>query len=224
MITSYAPLIRDVREQRGLSQAEVAEKLGLSRSSYIAVEQGKRDLTLTEFDKLSNVLGVSMEDIRRGEVPHYDKYREMILAFLRKNEFLTKTKLAKLLYLADFSWFYTHLQSMSGMQYRKIQYGPVSDTYFRLIDEMRDAGEIDIDVTDDGAMRISETRGAAKTTLNLLSAQEQRLIDKIDTKWKGKRTADIVAFTHKQMPYMFAEDNAIVSYDVFTQEDPNDIY
>ena len=41
-----------------------------------------------------------------------------------------KTKLAKLLYLADFAWYYDHLKSMSGMQYRKITFGPVPDTFF----------------------------------------------------------------------------------------------
>ena len=224
MITSYAPLIRSARDARGLSQAQVAEKLGLSRSSYIAIEQGKRDLTLGEFEKLSSVLGVSMEDIQNGEIPNYEKYKHMILSFLQSNTSLTKTKLAKLLYLADFSWYYTHLHSMSGMQYRKIQYGPVADSYFRLIDEMSDGGEIKIEQTDEGAMRITATRSGARTTLSTMTTEEKNLIAKIDEKWKGKKTADIVAFTHQQLPYLYANDNEIVSYGLFTQEDPGDIF
>ena len=51
-----------------------------------------------------------------------------------------------------------------------------------------------------------------------------RLIQKIDKKWKGKKTAEIVKFSHQQMPFMFAEPNDIVSYDVFTQENPDEIY
>jgi len=53
----------------------------------------------------------------------------MILAYLRLepglNKKIPKTKLAKLLYLADFSWFYKNLESMSGMSYRKMQFGLV---------------------------------------------------------------------------------------------------
>lgn len=210
--------------ERGLSQSVVGEKLGLSRPSYTAIEHGARELTLGEFEKLSQLLGVSFQDMERGELPDYEKYKQMILAFLRSNKDITKTKLAKLLYFADFSWYYSHLKSMSGMQYRKIQYGPVSDTYFRLIDEMTTNGEISIEQTEGGAMRISETRGGAKITLSKMSADEMRLIHKIDTKWKGKKTAEIVKFSHQQMPYMFAEDNDLVSYDIFTQENPDDIY
>ena len=83
---------------------------------------------------------VSFEEIESGESPNYEKYKQMILAFLRQSGKIPKTKLAKLLYFADFSWFYYKLKSMSGMQYRKIQYGPVTDAYFRIIDEMSDAG------------------------------------------------------------------------------------
>ncbi|MEK7515773.1 MAG: hypothetical protein AAB555_02485, partial [Patescibacteria group bacterium] len=56
------------------------------------------------------------------------------------------------------------------------------------------------------------------------SNEESKLIEKINEKWKGKKTADIVTFTHNQMPYMFAEDNEIVSYGLFTQENPDEIF
>jgi len=224
MTTTYGTYIKELRQQKGISQAEVAKKLGISRASYIAVEQGKRELTLGDFEKVSDLLGVSFQDLERGEAPNYEKYKQMIVAFLRLNKNLPKTKLAKLLYFADFAWYYKHLESMSGMQYRKIQYGPVADTYFRLIDEMFDAGEIVIENTPEGAMLVSLTRGGEKAATPQISVKEKKLIEDIDAKWKGKKTADIVAFTHKQMPYLFAEDNAIVSYDVFGQEDPDEIY
>lgn len=224
MSTKYASFIKSLRTKRGVSQSDLAKKLDISRPSYIAIEQGKRELTLGEFEKLSAVLGVSLEELEGGEVPDYEKYRQMILAFLRLNKRVTKTKLAKLLYFADFGWYYSHLQSMSGMQYRKIQYGPVADSYFRVIDEMSDNGEISIEQTEDGAMLISQTRGGSKVPLSAIKADEKKFIEKIDEKWKGKRTADIVSFTHKQLPFMFAEDNDIVSYDIFTQENPDEIY
>ncbi|MDO8624028.1 MAG: DUF4065 domain-containing protein [bacterium] len=224
MSTTYASFIKAIRTKSGVSQSEIAKKLGISRTSYIAVEQGKRELTVGKFGQLLNILGVSREEFEGGEIPNYEKYKQMILAFLRLNKNVPKTKLAKLLYFADFSWFYKHLESMSGMQYRKIQYGPVSDTYFRLIDEMFDAGEISIEQTESGAMLVSETRSGAKAKLSKISKKESKLIENINEKWKGKRTADIVTFTHNQMPYMFARDNEIVSYDIFTQENPDEIY
>lgn len=228
MVNEYVKFIKTLREKKGISQLELARQLGISRASYIAIEQGKREITLREIEKLSEVLGVSMRDMEHGELPNYEKYRQMIHAFLRLNASLPKTKLAKLLYFADFAWYYKHLESMSGMQYRKIQYGPVADTYFRLIDEMFDNGEISVEKkstqTGNEAMLISETRAGAKESLTQLSKSELGLIQSINKKWQGKPTKDIVNFTHKQMPYIFAEDNDIVSYEVFGQENPEDIY
>lgn len=224
MINKYSKFIKNIRIEKRLSQSFMAEKIGVSRPSYVAIEKGKRDLTLGEFEKLSNILGVSLEELESREMPNYEKYKQMILAFLRKGGTMPKTKLAKLLYFADFAWFYYHLQSMSGMQYRKIQYGPVSDAYFRIIDEMFDKGEISISQTKDGAMLVSQTRSGAKVNLSLVNKKEEELIGSIEKKWKGKKTNEIVDFTHKQLPYLYAEDNKVVSYGLFTQEDPDEIY
>ncbi|MDO8575304.1 MAG: DUF4065 domain-containing protein [bacterium] len=224
MITKYAKFIKDARLKRRFSQSDLALKLGISRPSYISIEQGKRELTMGEFEKLSSILGVSFEEVESGESPNYDKYKQMILAFLRQGGIITKTKLAKFLYFADFGWFYSHLQSMSGMQYRKIKYGPVADSYFRIIDEMFDKGEIQIENREDGAMLISQTRSGAKINLSLISKEEQKLIKNIEEKWKGKKTTEIVDFTHKQFPYLYAQENEIVSYGLFTQENPDEIY
>ena len=224
MITKYAKLIKEARLKKGISQSELSSKLGISRPSYIATEQGKRELTMGEFEKLSSILNVSFEEMESGESPNYAKYKQMILAFLRQGKKIPKTKLAKLLYFADFSWFYYHLESMSGMQYRKIKYGPVSDSYFRIIDEMFDSGEIDINQTKDGAMLISQTRSGAKIDLSKINKKEEELIENIEKKWKGKKTTEIVDFTHKQFPYLYAQDNEVVTYGLFTQENPDEIY
>lgn len=224
MSNKYAQFIKAIRMERGFSQSFMAGKLSISRPSYVGIEQGKRELTMGEFEKLSHVLGVSFEEIESGESPNYEKYKQMILAFLRQSGKIPKTKLAKLLYFADFSWFYYHLKSMSGMQYRKIQYGPVTDAYFRIIDEMSDNGQIQITQTEDGAMLISQTRSGAKVDLSGIDKEEEKLIKNIEHKWKGKKTAEIVDFTHKQFPYLYAQDNEIVSYGLFTQENPYEIY
>ena len=224
MTKNYYKFIKDLRTKKGLSQADVAKKIGISRSSYVAFEQGKNELSLSEASKLADMFGITLEEIRTGQEPNYDKYKQMILAFLRSEGTVTKTKLAKLLYFADFSWFYYNLQSMSGMQYRKMQYGPVSDSYFGIIDEMTDKGEISIEQTKDGAMIISQTRSGAMIDLSDINKKEEELIKNIEKKWKGKKTNEIVDFTHKQLPYLFAQDYEVVSYGLFTQEDPDEIY
>jgi transcriptional regulator with XRE-family HTH domain len=59
--------IKSLRIQRGLSQLEIAERLGISRSSYIAFEQGNRELTLAEATELSKIFQISLDDIQAGK-------------------------------------------------------------------------------------------------------------------------------------------------------------
>jgi transcriptional regulator with XRE-family HTH domain len=229
MSNKYAQFIKTLRNERGFSQSELAIKLDMSRPSYIAIEQGKKELTLSQAEKISDIFGVSLKEMESGISANYKKYKQMILAYIRnagskKDGCITKTKLAKLLYLADFAWFYTHLESMSGMPYRKIQYGPVPDLYFRAIDELFEDGQIKISPTEDGAMLISETRNGAKIILSEISKDEEKLIKSISEKWKDKNTQEIVTFTHNQLPYAVCLDNEIVPYELITQENPDDVY
>ena len=224
MSTKYASFIKTLRLKRGLSQAVIAEKLDLSRQSYMAVERGAREMTLQEAEKLCILYSISIKELSMVSAPNYEKYKQMILSFLRHNKKIPKTKLAKLMYLADAGWFYYHLKSISGMQYRKIQYGPVADSYFRIIDEMYENGQIDIEQTKDGAMLISQTRAGAKNALSEMKNEELELINGIGEKWKGKKTNEIVEFTHNQLPYLCASDNEIISLGLITQEDPHEYY
>ena len=229
MVNKYVQFIKTLRAKRAFSQSDLAKKLGISRPSYIAIEQGKRELTLREAEKLSEAFGVSLKEMESGVYANYEKYKQMILAYIRnagskKDGKITKTKLAKLVYLADFAWFYKHLESMSGMQYRKIQYGPVPDSYFRAIDELFELGQIEITPTDDGAMLISETRNGAKVSLSEINNEEEELIKNISSKWRDKNTQEIVTFTHNQLPYLIADNEAIISYGLITQENPEDVY
>ncbi len=68
MINKYYSLIKRLRTEKGVSQQDVAEKLGIARSSYIAFEQGKRDLTLSEAVVLCQIFQISLEDIQAGKI------------------------------------------------------------------------------------------------------------------------------------------------------------
>lgn len=228
MAKNYYKFIKDIRLKRGLSQVDVAKKIGISRSSYIALEQGKRDLSLAEAQKISDFFGVALKDIGNGTSSNYPKYKEMILAYLRNSGSddgkLPKTKLAKLLYLADFAWFYNNFESMSGMQYRRNHYGPVPDMYFRALDELEDEGKINIDRTKNGVVLIREARRSEKDILSNITKDEIALIKAISKKWQGKRTQEIVNFTHNQLPFKICSPDEIIPYELIIQEDPADVY
>lgn len=232
MTTLLGPTIKKLRTTHGLSQAQVAEAIGLARTSYIAIEKGERDLSLTEVERLARVLGVTVEEIYEYATPDYEKYTQMILAFLRSvaqagDGKVPKTKLAKYLYLVDFAWFYEHLESMSGMAYRRIKFGPVADPFFRAFDELERDGLVVVDqrkYQDGPVYLISVTEAGKKRQLDKLVDQEKELIKKIERKWREKSTAELVAFTHEQIPYDLSFDGEIIAYELITQEESAYVY
>jgi transcriptional regulator with XRE-family HTH domain len=227
MSTKYASFIRSLRTKRGLSQLILAEKLDLSRQSYMAVERGVREMTLEEAGKLCEFYGISIEELSKASAPQYEKYKQMILAYLRSpastDGRVPKTKLAKLLYLADFAWYYERLESMSGMQYLHRTYGPVPDPYFRALAELEEDGKITINHKGD-AMLVSVGAGAKRQKLDLLRKEEIELMESVSAKWKDKRTQEIVDFTHEQLPYKLCAPDEVIPYELITQENPENVY
>jgi transcriptional regulator with XRE-family HTH domain len=227
MINKYSQFIKALRKERGFSQSFMAEKLDISRPSYIGIERGSREITLEEAEKLKDLLGISIEEFTHATLPQYDKYKQMILVYLKSSisndDKVPKTKLAKLLYLADFAWYYQNLKSMSGMQYLRRAYGPVPDPYFRALTELEEEGKISVDHKGD-AFLISLSGSSSKQKFDLLEDKEVELIKKIGVKWKDKKTRDIIDFTHEQLPYKICAPDEVIPYELIIQQDPDYVY
>jgi transcriptional regulator with XRE-family HTH domain len=56
-------IIRKRREQLGLSQQEMAEKLNMSQSTYSRIEAKDEDLTIRQLKLISDVLQVTLADL-----------------------------------------------------------------------------------------------------------------------------------------------------------------
>lgn len=227
--------IKRLREQLSISQSTAAEAIEVSRPTYDKIESGEKDLTVKQASVLAELLGVSFDDLFRDtfseSTSRYDemKYKDMIRRFIKlagaeNDGRIPKTKLAKLLYLADFAWFYDNLESMSGLNYRRIAQGPVPDEYFRVIDSMYDeTGEIDIKFSGRAQM-ISLNEPNLDPVESVLSTEQGRLIEKIAKKWKDARTETIVNFTHSQDPWKMCADKEIIPYELIIQENPENVY
>ena len=55
--------IRMLREQAGLTQAELANQVGVTRQTLIAIEQGKYSPTLELAFQISRVFGVGLDEV-----------------------------------------------------------------------------------------------------------------------------------------------------------------
>jgi uncharacterized phage-associated protein len=133
---------------------------------------------------------------------------------------ITKTKLAKLVYLVDFTKFYKFLVPMTGFEYKKLPFGPVTVEFFSVLEYMIAHGIL-----------LEEKKGAAnlfslieEPEMDQLSESEIELIREIAQKWCQYNTESIVDFTHEQLPWKISRDNEVIPYELITQEEPENVY
>lgn len=62
----FGKRLRQLREERGWSQEEFADRAGLHRTYVSAVERGVRNPTLSVIERLAKAVGVSMAELIVG--------------------------------------------------------------------------------------------------------------------------------------------------------------
>lgn len=61
----FGTFVREARESQGLYQADVAEKLGVSRSYYTFIEAGKREIYFTLAINICQVLKLDINEFMK---------------------------------------------------------------------------------------------------------------------------------------------------------------
>ena len=58
--------IRLLRESRGLSQGDLAYRIGINRSYLSEVENGHRNLTIDILTRLGDIMSITLSDLFKG--------------------------------------------------------------------------------------------------------------------------------------------------------------
>lgn len=219
--------LRSLRNERGLTQSEVAEVARMAKSTYSMVESNERDISIGQALRLARLFRVSISDLL-GEadsgntvnvVSNIDvaaKYKEIILTVIdrasdRSNSELTRSKLMYILYLVDFVAFNERGRSVSGASYRKLNYGPVADIFFRALDELEC----------DGVIARSECGRAIKYKLvedsipsDLLDGHDMMVVDGVASQWRDKSSSEIKNFIIHQRQWNICELGDVIPYTI----------
>ena len=59
--------IAEKRKQKGMTQKDIARKLGITRPAYTNIENRKKNPSLKVAFKLASILGVTLDDLLREE-------------------------------------------------------------------------------------------------------------------------------------------------------------
>ena len=143
--------IRQQRRKKGLTQELLAKELNISRPTYIQIENGERELTLSEAQKLASIFNISIENflsekdlkisvkIKKKKTKqsnslqiriteeNLEKFQQVLLYILNKvggKPNVGETVLHKLLYFIDFDYFEKYEENLMGTQYIKNHHGP----------------------------------------------------------------------------------------------------
>lgn len=218
--------IKLLRKNAGFSQTEMAEKMKVSRPTYVAMEKGEKEMTISEVRNLAGILGVREGDLLKNEEndsqkSSMKKFKQILFNCIKfgsaEDGKITKTKLAKLIYLCDFAHYYYELEPMTNFEYRKFAQGPVTMEFFATIDE-----DPNLAVEIKGrAQMISLVEEPATSELD---KKELELLKEICKKWLNHNTAEIVDYTHKQFPWAMCRDNEVIPYSLIHTQEPGNVY
>lgn len=90
-MSTFGERLKKAREQAGINQIELAERMGITQASISQYEKGLRIPTPKNIEKFTVVLGVSKEDLAGGNNAKFEQ--EMLMRNLKN---LTPQSLKKI--------------------------------------------------------------------------------------------------------------------------------
>ncbi len=240
--------IADLRKIKGFSQEELARSIKISRPSLAQIELGNRSVNVTELQKLSTVLGFSLDDFvshdfgleelefettekpqrisERISVPtlKIEKFKNVLLYILEKcagKPNVGETVLYKLLYFSDFNYFELYEEHLTGAKYRKLQFGPVPQKFEILVNQMIEKGNLKKVKTDYHGYIQTRYLPLVKSDLTRLKASEKEVIDKVIEQLSDWSGSAISNYSHKDIPWVASKEGEEINYElVFYREAP----
>jgi transcriptional regulator with XRE-family HTH domain len=241
--------ITELRKIKGLSQADLAKRLKISRPSLAQIELGNRSVDALELQQLSMILGFSLDEFmskdfaasnsidfkpqgkkqsaeERISVPklQINKFKNVLLYILEKcagKPNVGETVLYKLLYFSDFNYYELYEEHLTGAKYRKLPYGPVPQELDTIINQMIDTGQIQRFKTDYYGLQQTRYLPLTKANLTELKASEKEVIDRVIDQMSDWSAAAISSYSHKDLPWEVTDEGKYISYELaFYREAP----
>ncbi len=221
--------LRQARQKQGLTQAEMAEKLGVSRPTYIQIERGDKEPTVSQARIIAGLFelsGKKKTGTKKQNASKFEpqKFKELLLYVLERigaKPDIGETALYKLLYFIDFDFYEKYGRSVSGATYKKNIRGPTPRQFKSIADEMSQAGELE--QVKSRYFRYDQKKYLPhrRPDLDFFSAKEKEHIDDVLTRLSDKNASELSAYSHADVPWIATEDQADIDYSlVFQRSQP----
>jgi len=244
--------IKKFRQKHGFSQEHLAQELGISRPTFMQIEKGERELTVSEAKKLALIFGLSLENFLKGKLTKQEKiklakqeikkesgirisvpqqnlakFREVLLYVLEKIGALPnigETAIYKLLYFIDFDYYEKFEEQLIGAKYIKNHFGPTPVEFKDLVADMQKNGEIEKVQSKYFKYNQKKYLPRRKPNLTKLSAQEIQHIDDVLLRLANKNAKELSNYSHSDTPWRVHETGQVISYEsVFYRDDEHSV-
>jgi transcriptional regulator with XRE-family HTH domain len=235
--------LKELRQEQDISQEFLADKIGVSRPTYAQIENGTRDMSVKEAQKLAQFFGLSLSDFLAGKkasmpkvelkkskkpkiqksaprisVPQerVDKFKEVLLYILERigaRPNIGEAVVCKLMYFIDFDYYEKYEEQLVGARYIKNHFGPTPVAFPEIISQMEKDG--DLTHISKKYFQHDQKKYLPLRSANLsnFSAQEKELIDWEIERFKDFNAAKMRDYSHKDVPWIGANDLQPINYE-----------
>ena len=237
-----AKFIQQQRKKHGMTQEYLASKLRISRPTYMQIERGERDLTVTEARKLAAIFDMPIESFLAEKAPQHsvileqikdapdkssslhiritkenlEKFKQVLLYVLGKvgsKPNVGETVLHKLLYFIDFDYYEKFEENLMGATYIKNLHGPTSVDLGSIVADMQEKGELEAVKSKYFKYEQKKYLPIKRPDLAAFSAREIEHIDEVLARLSDKNAKEIESYSHEDIPWKAAKEGEPLSYE-----------
>ncbi|MHB8836621.1 MAG: type II toxin-antitoxin system antitoxin SocA domain-containing protein [Candidatus Methylomirabilia bacterium] len=234
--------IKDFREQTGLSQEQLAVRVGVLRSTLSQMENGDRKVTAEDLLRLARVFNIATDELldvkkplrvtlagggppgiadsppERIHVPqeHVKKFKEVLLYILNRvgsKPHVGETVIYKLLYFIDFDYYERYEEQLVGATYIKNHYGPTPVEFKKIVELMVKEGALEKVKSTYFSFPQTKYLPRRVPDVSVLSAREVMLIDEVLCRLSDKNATEINEWSHKDVPWQTTDDGKPIEYE-----------
>ena len=191
-------LLKNPENIKKLFEKKSGEFNSNERKILEQIFSGSSNVSAKSMDLLENLYSYSPNVYSGFKKFDVEKFMAVVLFFALNQSALYKTKLMKLLWYADMSFFKENTVSITGMKYIHQQYGPVPDKYSLCLSIMETLGIIELQEQEFGEVVLPK---GDKNLMEKLSKSEIEVLKTVNEKFFYTKANEISAISHQEKGY-----------------------
>lgn len=188
-----------------------ANKENFNDKEYSKIEKNIYPYIGNNFKNIEFDYDASLSEYNGFTKLSFEKIKNIIL-YLTK-EGLHKTKLLKELFYIDFKCYKEYAYSLTGLEYAKINHGPVPDNFEYLLSKLFDQNIINLDVIIHENYEENIYEAIEKEDMSIFDKKEIEIINYVKNYFKDFNVKEIVDFSHKEKAFKNTDLKEMISYE-----------